>query len=542
MAKKGLYLKDKVISASAAMDLIKDGDHVAIGGCQLARTPMALIMELIKKGKRNLTISRNLVAVEGDLLIAHGLLKKIITSWFGIAIVIGKTGIMGEAVASGEVELEEWSNYAFSLRYRAAAMGLPYLPTRSQLSSDIMAHNNSIVIEAPFTGEKLCLVPALEPDVALIHVQRADPAGNARIDGLIFNDADIARGAKTVILSAEEIVSTEEFKKEPALTSIPFLCVDAVVEAPMGAYPSDCAGRYYPDADHLRAYIQGARKGGRAEVRRYVLNWGESVKKAGHAQAQALAAPVRSGPAEEEALTDREILAILAARLLPDGATVFAGGGIPLIAGALARQLHAPNLSLIFEAGCLAPEIEPGLLPITGNEARTANKAPFIASVCDIFSLAQRGYADYGIIGGAQVDKLGNVNSTVAGDYKKPKARFPGSGGANDIASLCDKLIILMPHEKRRLVEKVDFVTSPGSILGVPKVYKVATELAIFGYDAAEGSLLLEAVVRGVSMKEVSEKTGFRIVCRGEPEIIELPTEKEISYIRRLDPQRLFLR
>lgn len=542
MARRRFYLKDKVLSAAEAVDLIKDGDHVAIGGCQLARTPMALIMELIRKGKRDLTISRNLVALEGELLIAHGLLKKIVTSWFGIAIVVGKTGIMGEAVAKGEVELEEWSNYALSLRYRAAAMGLPYLPTRSQLCSDMIAHNSSIITTAPFGGEQLCLVPALEPDVAIIHVQQADPMGNARIDGLIFNDVDIAKGAKTVIISAEQLVSTDEFKKEPALTAIPFVCVDAVVEAPMGAYPTDCAGRYYLDIEHLRGYIQGARQGGRAEVRRYALNWSECVKRIKPVPEPVLADRAKADASGEEPLTDRELLAIFGARLLPDGATVFAGGGVPLIAAALARRLHAPNLSLMFEAGCLAPEIEPGLLPLTGNESRTANKAPFIASVCDIFSLVQKGCAHYGIIGGAQVDKFGNVNSTVIGDYRSPKARFPGSGGANDIASLCHKFIVLMPHDKRRLVEKVDFITSPGSYLGAPKIDKVATDLAIFGYDALEGSLVLEAVVRGVSLEEVSEKTGFRVVCRGEPAIIEPPREKEISYLRELDPERLFLR
>jgi glutaconate CoA-transferase subunit A len=156
------------------------------------------------------------------------------------------------------------------MRYRAGAMGVPFLPMTSMLGSDLAAHADVRQMDCPFTGQRLCLVPALFPDVALVHVHRADPYGNAQIDGYRHMDVDIARAARKVIISAEEIVDPERIRAEPDRTVIPHFAVDAVVPARMGAYPHECYGRYDADFDHFDAYAARVRGEGAEGVRDYI--------------------------------------------------------------------------------------------------------------------------------------------------------------------------------------------------------------------------------------------------------------------------------
>src|SRR2546423_3669035 len=165
--------------------------------------------------------------------------------------------------------------------------------------------------------------------------------------------------------------------------------------------------------------------------------------------------------------TPSELLAVMGSRELKDDTTVFAGVGVPLLAAALAQQRHAPKLTMVIEGGIIGPQIKPGRLPISTNEMRAAHRAQMLPGITDTFLFAQRGFLDYGFMGGAQIDQHGNINtSVVGGDYWKPKVRLPGTGGANDIASLCREIIIVTAHEKRRFVPKVDFITSPGWLAG----------------------------------------------------------------------------
>src|SRR3989454_11160109 len=165
--------------------------------------------------------------------------------------------------------------------------------------------------------------------------------------------------------------------------------------------------------------------------------------------------------------TPSELLAVMGSRELKDDTTVFAGVGVPLLAAALAQQRHAPKLTMVIEGGIIGPRIKPGRLPISTNEMRAGHRATMLPGITDTFLFAQRGFLDYGFMGGAQIDQHGNINTSVVGsDYWHPKVRLPGTGGANDIASLCREVIILTAHEKRRFVQKVDFVTSPAWLDG----------------------------------------------------------------------------
>ncbi len=245
-----------------------------------------------------------------------------------------------------------------------------------------------------------------------------------------------------------------------------------------------------------------------------------------------------------------ELLSVMSSRILEDGKVLFAGVGIPLLAATLAQRLHAPHLTILFEGGVIGPFIQPGRLPPSTNEARTARKANMVPTSTDTLALLQRGYVDYGFMGGAQVDQYGNLNSSFIGDPARPKVRLPGSGGGNDIASLT-RMIVAMPHEKKRFVKKVDFVTSPGYLDGgstrrdagliTGSMHKVITDLCIFGFDGRSKRMKLEALHPGVKVEEVLENMGFRPIVPKKVGVTEPPTEEELAILNELDPDRLYL-
>ena len=264
-------LRDRVMSLEDAAALVADGDHVALGGCTLSRTPMAMVWALIRAGKKDLSVSRSITSTEGDLLYGSGASGHILTSWFSQGIVWGVSKVMRHYVENKLARFEEWSHMAIGLRYRAGAMGVPFMPTRTMLGSDVGARiADTREMDCPFTGDRLLLVPALNPDVALIHVQRCDPHGNAQMDGLPFMDADIAMAASKVILTTERIVTNDQIRRAPDRTLIPFITVDAVVEVPYGCAPHECYGVYEPFLANLDAYAELTRTDPVAGVKEYL--------------------------------------------------------------------------------------------------------------------------------------------------------------------------------------------------------------------------------------------------------------------------------
>jgi glutaconate CoA-transferase subunit B len=248
----------------------------------------------------------------------------------------------------------------------------------------------------------------------------------------------------------------------------------------------------------------------------------------------------------------QELLAVMASRELKDDTTVFAGVGAPLLAAALARRRHAPRLTMVIEGGIIGPEIAPGKLPISTNEMRAAFRATMLPAITEAFLFAQRGFVDVGFMGGAQIDQYGNINTSVIGsDYWKPKVRLPGTGGANDIASLCREVIIVTAHEKRRFLPRVDFVTSPAWLAGDGSrqrsgllfggVSRVVTTLGILGFDPSTRRMRIEAVHHGVTVDAVRANTGFDLLEAPELCVTEPPTPDELAMLRALDPDRRFL-
>ncbi|MBS7588069.1 CoA transferase subunit A [Ancylobacter defluvii] len=245
------------MSLEEAAKLVDNGASVALGGCTASRTPMAMLWALVRAQKQGLVVSRSIMSTEGDILYASGLSQHVITSWFSQGIVWGVSKVMRAYTESKRATFEEWSHMAMGLRYRAGAMGVPFMPMRSMMGSGVVDRApGAKTMECPFTGEQLLLVPALNPDVALIHVQRCDAYGNAQLDGLTFMDIDIAMAANKVILTTERIVSNEQMRRHPDQTKIGFFTVDAVVEVPFGSAPHECYGLYEPFYSHMDLYAQ----------------------------------------------------------------------------------------------------------------------------------------------------------------------------------------------------------------------------------------------------------------------------------------------
>jgi glutaconate CoA-transferase subunit A len=256
LSRRDRSLRPKVVTLEEAAAFVRDGDTVGIGGSTMSRTPMGMIWTLIRAGRKQLTCARSIVSSDGDLLFGSGACDHMVTSWFSQGILWGVSKVMRHHVETGKARYDEWSHMAMGMRLRAGAMGVPFMPIRSMLGSDVRKQRpEPIEIDCPFTGEKLLLVPALNPDVALIHVQRCDSYGNAQIDGLQFMDIDLAMAANKVILTTERIVSNDQIRRAPDQTKIPFFAVDAVVELPFGCAPHECYGVYEPMIRHMQYYV-----------------------------------------------------------------------------------------------------------------------------------------------------------------------------------------------------------------------------------------------------------------------------------------------
>jgi glutaconate CoA-transferase subunit B len=250
--------------------------------------------------------------------------------------------------------------------------------------------------------------------------------------------------------------------------------------------------------------------------------------------------------------TPHELLTVLTAREMAAARTVFAGVGIPLVAAIMAKRTHTPDLIIVVEGGSIDPQVVPGLLPISTNEMRIGHRAQMLAGITDVFLFAQRGFLDLGIIGGAQIDRFGNVNTTVLGPYEAPRLRLPGSGGANDIVSLCRRIILVTMHERRRFVPRVDFVTSPGYLDGgesrrqagliFGSLKRLITDLGIFGFDEPTRAMTLESRHPGATLEEIRDRTGFGVIVPDRVPLTDAPTSAELAVVRDIDPDRRYLR
>jgi len=244
-----------------------------------------------------------------------------------------------------------------------------------------------------------------------------------------------------------------------------------------------------------------------------------------------------------------ELMICVAARELEDGSTLAVGTGAPCAAAMLAQKLNSPSLSILFEAGSISPQLPE--MPISVGDSRAGHKAVMVSTMGAIMDTCQRGYVDYTFLGGAQIDKYGNLNSTyVGGTHQKPKVRFPGSGGANDFGSFCWKMMVLTVQDARRFVEKCEFITTPGWLqggnsrneAGLPPgtgPYKVFTNMAVMDFEPESKRMRIISINPGYTIKDVQDNCGFELLKAPQITETEPPTEMELKILREeVDPHR----
>ena len=247
-----------------------------------------------------------------------------------------------------------------------------------------------------------------------------------------------------------------------------------------------------------------------------------------------------------------ELMICVASRELDDGATAGVGTGAPCAAAMLAQKVGSPNLIIMFEAGGISPLLPE--MPISVGDSRTFYKALMATSMGEIMETCSRGFVDYTFLGGAQIDMYGNLNSTkIGGEHQKPKVRLPGSGGANDFASFCWRMMVMTPQDSRRFVEKVDFVTTPGWIkggnsryeAGLPLgtgPYKIITNMAVMDFEPESKRMRIISINPGYSLKDVQDNCGFELLQAAKIVETKAPTETELRILREeVDPYRIII-
>jgi glutaconate CoA-transferase subunit A len=256
-AEKSRVLTSKLMSVSEAVtQLIHDGDYLGSGGFGTVRIATAVLHEIVRRSKQHLGFAGHTTTHDFEIMAAGRCFDRCDAAYIVGLEVRGLSPQARRYIESGDVQVTEWSNATLGWRYKAAAMGLPFLPARSLLGTDTYKYSAAKEINCPFTGEKLAAVPALFPDVGIIHVHRADVFGNAQIDGISVADWDLARASKRLIITTERLVETDEIRQSPELTQIPYWLVDAVCHVPYGSYPGNMPYEYYSDEDHLAEWLE----------------------------------------------------------------------------------------------------------------------------------------------------------------------------------------------------------------------------------------------------------------------------------------------
>ncbi|UMZ73631.1 CoA transferase subunit A [Natranaerofaba carboxydovora] len=245
----------------AVEEFIEDGTYLGVGGFGTNRIPTAVYHEIVRQKKKNIGLSGHTATHDGQILMAGKVVDRCDAAYVVGLEARGLSKSARDAFEKYGIKVTEWSNAALAWRYKAAAMGLPFLPTRVLLGTDTFKYSGAKVMNCPFTGQKLAALPALNVDVAVIHVHKADIYGNCQIEGIEVSDTDLVKCAKRVIVTTEELVPHSQMRNETDKVKIPYFLVDAVAEVPFGCYPGNMAYRYFSDEEHLKLWLEKESKG-----------------------------------------------------------------------------------------------------------------------------------------------------------------------------------------------------------------------------------------------------------------------------------------
>ncbi len=552
----------------AVARFIKPGMHIGFGGFSLCRNAMSVSHEIIRQGIGNLHVSSVNPAYGVDILIGAGLVKSVESGCLNMER-LGLPRNFCRAVESGSLKSEDFEHLGMTMRYLAGALGISFIPTKAELGSDIVVHQaldaKKVQIgPCPFTGETYAILPACTPDLAVVFATQADEFGNAQIQGTAFGDEFIAKASRQIVVVAEQIVTTEEIRKRPQDTLIPSYRVNALIHEPWGAHPTASPGHYDYDYEALQEYQQAARDAAsfKAYIQKYILDvkdFKEYLDKAlTPSRMQRLRYDPRLGYSSEIAevvtcggftgdlpdeCTRNEMMIVAAARQIREGEVAIVGTGLPMAATALAMHTHAPNLNYIVETGIGDLMPVHASLSVADTRLLGAAKPSFVRNILEALGfLVQRGFGGFGFLGGAQIDMYGNLNATCVGDYAKPKKRFPGSGGANPIASCAKRVLIIIRHEKRRFLERVEYITSPGHLQGDDSRQaaglrgggpdRVITDLGIMDFEPESKRMRVISLHPGITREKIQEATGFPLLFAPEVAVTAPPSPEELNILR----------
>lgn len=532
----------RVVSLAEAVAGIPDGALLTFGGFDLNRAPMALVRELVRQKKQGLRVVSPPNPLPLDFLVGAGAAVEAEFGYIGFQYEHGFVVApnVRTAIEAGSLRWRERDVFEIVQGLRASATGVPFLPAPGGDDSDYARVNPTPRMPLAPGSPPLPVVPAIRPDVALIHAQQGDPDGNLFISDPYADDL-LARASRRLVATVEEMVPRVG---QPGAVGVR---AEALALAPGGAFPTACHRRYRHAPAHLRSYfgqvgegrfgdylatLLGARDGEAGFIREAggLPLWNDEASSDG---TRAGADKDRSADGTAPAAADRLVCGL--ARRIADGDLVVTGlaSALPMLAVAVARATHAPGLTYVNCVGAVDPDIE--AIGATSVDARLLDRCRGRVILTDLFDLARNSRIDVMFFGAAQVDAAARLNLTCIGDFLRPRVKLPGPAGSTSIRTFVRKVVVLVPrHSTRALVERVDFASSTASLQN--RETWVVSDLAVLRLDA--GRLKTASVHAGVSADEVRAMTGFALETSAtapDPTTPE-PTREEMAALARFDP------
>ena len=537
----------KVISLRDAGASVPDGSTVAVGGLSYFGAPMALVRELVRRRTRDLTlITAAVTSIQADLLIAAGAVRKIITPYVSFE-ELGLAPAFRKAIERGTLEIVECGEAFLGYGLKAGASGAPFyaLPKRVAASDCARVNHQYKSVRDPFTGEEVICVPALRPDVALLHVAATDEHANLHSGPLPFMDSLLARASKRVIATADELVDSVRAPESNSSVRLPGFLVDAIIPLRGAARPTASAGVYGVDRKEIKRYATACKKD--ETLTAYLAEFGNDeadyLRRIG-AEA-ATTEPNRAGVVDSAAPPSlAEIMATVIAHSVRDGMFTGAGTGCWEVAAGLrlAQLTHAPNLSFTY-GGSGAVNSALQYLPESLNGDEPLSCCEAVVSLEDVFDLEMNGSFDILFASGMQIDQFGNVNLVSVGPHDKPVLRGPGTVGLEFSGCVKEVVYFFRGHSKQMFVPTVDFISGFGYGAGPgsrtesglrehegPKL--VITNLAVMDFDEKTEKMRLKSLHPGVSVERVQQSTGFELLIPEHVPQTWLPSEEELRLLR----------
>ena len=517
---------------AAAVD---DGDTVALGGKTLHRAPMALVRQLVREERTDLTLVGLANSVDADLPCGTGAATAVHYGYVGFE-ALGLAPNYRRAVETGAVDPVEGTCYTVATSLRAARAGVDSLPVAGLAGSDLLEVNPTLSrVADPVTGEERTVVERVQPDVALLHAAAASPACDLRLGGADLTERLCAAAADVVLATAERVEDRETFAARAAATGVPNHLVDAVAVVPYGAHPTACPGEYDYDAAAVERYRERSRAGDLGGYVAETVGEDEAAYRdaavAGRSDEFAWDDPGAGAgrdPAPDREVTAAETMAVCLLRRLGRVDDAFQGFASPLPTAALRAAAERDGTTHLSASGAVDSRAP---TPLSTESARLLAGSPARFGSPETFDMAARGDVDVMFVGAAQFDRRGRMNGTAAGSWSSPTVKFGGGGGSGSLLPLVDRAWgWRTEHSPRTLPAAVDFVTAAGTL------DYLVTPLCAF--EPVDGELAVAALHPGVDRSTVRDRTGWAPTF-ADPVETPAPTADELALLDRVDPHRV---